>query len=886
MSPSGIREWEGPGWKVLLSQDGLAVHSTELERVISISELSRTQVVRRWFRWRLILDGDTVVNLRGLTRSSARLLRLSQQLIEVRQWTAAVKSTFAGHRSQGRWISRDVVESMATTRPGDAVAKLIRRWKLREQLTQEELEALNYRALDLFAEAETANQEILASELEKQRTFLDNIESQPLSAEQAEAVITFDNRTLVVAAAGSGKTSVMVARAAYAVAKGFIDPTRILLLAFNRDAAAELQERVQLRFEAAGLDASGIRASTFHAFGLDVLGQARGARPRVAPWVDKGIELEELADIVRELRSSSDEFAYNWDLFRLVLSPSTVKLSGVNPDAWNPDSRTSGFRTFDGKVVRSHGERMIADWLYLHGVNYEYERSYSHYVASASHRQYHPDFYYPEIDTWHEHWALDLQGNPPQEFRGYFEEMRWKCALHKRHGTELIETTYGKVVYSDGLQRLRDELNQRGIPLSWDPERPRAAYTGAEDINLIKLMRTFMTHVKSGSLTQEDLQTRLVGGWRHLRGFRTQVFLNIYWPIHQAWNERLQKSDAIDFEDMLAQAADEVLQERFTPQYDLLLVDEFQDSSVARSRLIKALLDRPGKFLLAVGDDWQAINRFAGADISLMTGFHKHFGAGPTVKLTKTYRCTETIAQVATTFISKNPKQIQKEVSSTREDPGPPVVLVRAVDRRAGVSDALLAIANDARSCGLDQAEVYVLGRYGFDKDWLPEDPPSGLNVSFRTVHGSKGLEADYVVVVNLEAGRYGFPSEIEDDPISDLVMAAPDGFEHAEERRLLYVALTRAKRQAYLVTREHKDSAFAVELIEGELVRILQSDTTEVGAADVKLCPECKKGTMVLRTGRYGEFYGCARFPQCTATMDAGGPRKERSGQYRRRRR
>ena len=157
------------------------------------------------------------------------------------------------------------------------------------------------------------------------------------------------------------------------------------------------------------------------------------------------------------------------------------------------------------------------------------------------------------------------------------------------------------------------------------------------------------------------------------------------------------------------------------------------------------------------------------------------------------------------------------------------------------------------------------MGRYNFNRDWLPDDEFPRLKISYKTIHGSKGLEADYVVVVNLEFGRYGFPSEIEDDPILNLAMSELETFEHAEERRLLYVALTRAKKQAFLVTRKNRDSMFAVELMSDSLIEVVTLDASTKDNEHVQTCSACKKGVMVKRSSKkYGPFFGCSRLPQC----------------------
>jgi DNA helicase-4 len=320
---------------------------------------------------------------------------------------------------------------------------------------------------------------------------------------------------------------------------------------------------------------------------------------------------------------------------------------------------------------------------------------------------------------------------------------------------------------------------------------------------------------------------------------------------------------------MLIKASHTIENNVYVPDYDLILVDEFQDSSSARARLVKSLLRLKGKYVLVVGDDWQSVNRFAGADVSLMNRFHDFFGKGPTLHLSRTYRCTQTIADVATKFVTKNPIQIKKNVLADRGGTGNPIVLIRSSGEQQGVREALLRVSEDLKANGLNNASVFILGRYKHNHDWIPNEEFPKLIIKYRTIHGSKGLEADYVVVVNMEAGRYGFPSEIDDDPILNLAMSELEDFEHAEERRLLYVALTRAKTQAFLVTKQNKDSMFAVELISDSLIEVVTLDAANSENPPVQTCPKCKKGVMRINNkGPYRPFLGCSTFPKCIHKM------------------
>lgn len=576
--------------------------------------------------------------------------------------------------------------------------------------------------------------------------------------------------------------------------------------------------------------------------------------------------------IADELRDASETFRYRWDLYRLLFAHAPTRLETHEPDGYDSATRQNGYRTFGGEIVKSHSERLIADFLYLNGVEYEYERPYDVDVADASHSQYRPDFYYPAIDVWHEHWALDQHGNPPSEFEGYAAGIAWKRELHRRHGTQLIETTWGDVVFGDGLEKLQAELTRRGVALDWNRDRPLkddwAKPMKHED--LARFVRTFMAHVKSNSWTREALDNRLTSELKRLNGFRSRLFLDIYWEIHAEWEHRLAEDHSVDFEDMLVQAADHLEAGNVDGPFDLIMVDEFQDASRARARLVRGLLQKPGQYLLAVGDDWQSINRFAGADVSVMTGFHEWFGKGHQLPLTTTFRCTQTICDVASAFVSKNPNQFQKAMRSAHGD-GLPVRIIRSDDSSRALADYLSELAEAITSGDISPGEagkvtVDVLGRYRFERDLLPRKVPADLHVTFRTVHGSKGLEADFVVVPGMATGTYGFPSTIVDDPVLDLAMPEPEDFEHAEERRLFYVALTRARHGVVLITPPQRMSPFVIELLEDPNVLV-----DGVAAEQVEVCSVCRQGVMVERRSKFGPFVSCSRFPACTNKRNLG---------------
>jgi DNA helicase-4 len=796
-------------------------------------------------------------HLRDAILESRRRAGLWDELVEhgpgIVDWWARVVSTM----DSPTWLTRRQLDRLEHDRPQTPSGRdLVDVWSIPDLAARTAalpvgwVEAVaGWAQADLRTWALERNAGLLWNEKQLMRDWFETIEKSPLTDEQIDAVVRFDTRTLVVAAAGSGKTSTMVAKAAYAIARQIVRPDEILMLAFNDQAAKELGDRVRSR-----LTGPAPKTSTFHAFGLWVIGQALGCKPDVVDLRDDG--LGRLSRLIDELRDEDPGFRRDWDVFRLVFGRPLDEGDGPHDDL---DGAPSGaFETLNGELVRSQGEQLIANWLWLNGVAYEYERPYEHDVADAGHSQYRPDFFYPDLAVYHEHWATGPDGRPPASFVGYEQSMRWRRDTHSQHGTTLIETSWGDLVDGSLLDRLRDELTRLGATLVEDPYRPIAGRPPIEDEELLQLARNFMVHAKSNRI---DLTPP------SRAGLRERLFLRLASRIMTAWDAGLRRDGLVDFEDMLNQATDLIQAGAWCSPYRLIMVDEMQDTSLARARLIKALIDQQADtFLFAVGDDWQSINRFAGSDLSVMSHFTDWFGPADTCYLTRTFRSPQSLCDATSAFVIKNPAQIRKRVISDRPGPQPPVAVATVPGPRYGRLvaehlEGLDAAANAPKS-------VLLLGRYNADEAevaGLDRRPWAHLSVRFRTVHKAKGAEADHVVVVNVCHGA--FPSTVRDDPLLSFAMPSAESFPDAEERRLFYVALTRARESVLLVTREKRESGFITELARDGWVTLSRPGVSEPAG---ERCPECRVGTVVRKHRRADghPFLACSRYPQCHWTQ------------------
>ena len=331
---------------------------------------------------------------------------------------------------------------------------------------------------------------------------------------------------------------------------------------------------------------------------------------------------------------------------------------------------------------------------------------------------------------------------------------------------------------------------------------------------LATLFSQLISVYKTANITLENDSKQIQQAWKLLK------------PLLANYNHYLHTQGEIDFDDMILKALDYVNTRKFISPWRYIMVDEFQDISPTRAALVKALRDsKPRSSLFVVGDDWQAIYRFSGADMRLTTEFAAHFGFTTQTILDVTFRFNNKISEVASCFIMKNPAQLAKQINSLSQVTKPAISILKTANVVSSKNTKIAELNNGALAYVLGAintnkpAVVYLLARYRFQ---LPTKADinalqhtfSSLQIECDTFHGSKGKEADYVVILGMHGGQFGFPSTQPSPAMLEALLPAKDLYAHSEERRLFYVALTRAKHKVFIISDDNNRSCFVDELI------------------------------------------------------------------------
>ncbi|HUC89883.1 MAG TPA: UvrD-helicase domain-containing protein [Patescibacteria group bacterium] len=741
----------------------------------------------------------------------------------------------------------------------------------------------------------TKNETFLERELARRSELFDDISGFPLDEQQRRAVIADEDNSLVIAGAGSGKTLTIVGKVRYLVEALQVEADSILPISFTNKSAESLKKKIGVK---------GIKPQTFHAFGLTVLQSVEHRRPKIFDGQDNNklfrsfiehlskdpayltllnsfflnyakipksqFEFESLGDYIQYLKDQ------NFNTYKKIKIP------------------YQGRETYRNETVKSIEECIIANFLIFNQIEYAYEKQYEHpYAQFGRKKSYKPDFtlFTDEGEVYIEHLGIDRNGNVPKFFarpketnfeatRRYGKMRDWKQRTHQQNGTKLIETFSFQSREGTLLDELKPNLINAGAklkPMTNDEVWQVIQDAGKDQVDtFVELCQTFLALLKSNGYSAQE--ARKINEDSKLSDFlkeRAKLFLNLFEPILDLYEDNLRNNGEIDFNDMITRATKYIEDGDYYCPLRYVIIDEFQDLSFGRYKILQAIRKQnPDVKFYCVGDDWQSIYRFAGSDMALFRDFEEHFGYTYKARIETTYRFNEPLISVSSDFILKNPNQSPKKLRAPKGTPPTSHTIIES-EGSDDDTQAIVDAINRFVEYGLEpKSEVYIIGRYNFDikriqnrnKEFtinftnghLKYTFPAGkfkgqtLDLEFVTAHRSKGLEADYTIIINCNSGKYGFPSGKADDPILNLLLSSADQFENGEERRLFYVAATRTRKHVAFVTDRYRKSKFIRELQDGREGR-------------EQKCPQCHGGELILRSGKTAgrayKFYGCSNF-------------------------
>ena len=717
------------------------------------------------------------------------------------------------------------------------------------------------------------NNAVIAFEIQNFNTRCGKVEDKELDNQQIDAIVRKNRNQLVIASAGSGKTTTIVGKVKYLLITQQVKPEDILLLSFTKASATEMSERIK-KETGVSLD-----VCTFHKLGLEIIKKSTGQNVIV---YDKGLYAF-VKDTLNENIKNPTYFE------KLIYFMATARYGTKDEFDFKTEKEYQDYllnnkpTTLKGEKVKSYGELEIANYLFSNNINYIYEKKYEFDTMTSDYQQYTPDFYLPDYKIYIEYFGIDENGEVAPYFKSqnektpsenYNDSIKWKRKVHKQKNTKLIETYYYENKNHTLIKNLEEKLKRNHVKI--EPKSKEELWKSIAENNagiqgeICRAFEAIINLTKSNNYTLEYLYSLEEVQKSHLN----KLTLDLIEPIFNTYQRMLTENQMIDFNDMINTATTFVMKSNYVHNYKYVIVDEYQDISMSRYKLLWALRNQKDYKLFCVGDDWQSIYRFNGSDINLITRFETYWGSTYISFIERTYRFTSMMSSLSGNFIMKNPNQYKKKIEAKASDDF-------AISFINGYTEEKCIDFLGEKLYRLEKnSTIYFLGRYSFDIDIfknrndyaLKFNPAKNvtevtyykrrdLKIRFITVHKSKGLQADYVVILNNKNYGMGFPSKMEDLPLVHLLLSGGlDDYEYSEERRLFYVALTRSRKKAILLTIDNNKSCFVKEL-EDDYKEFMKNN--EIVKRRIYTCPECG-GRLIYKKGKYGPFLGCSNYPKC----------------------
>lgn len=668
-----------------------------------------------------------------------------------------------------------------------------------------------------------------------------------LNAKQAEAVVSDAKRLLVLAGAGSGKTKTLLQKLVYLVEEKSVSPSSILAITFTKNATNEMIDRLIISadqtttYESILTDKrlsklekdrqrflhqkkykwiDGLTVRTFHGFCYSVLrnygvnefdnkfriigNEKRDEEDELSKHVAPETVFEVVHKLLIEQCENTD---FLLQLKRYILDYVIDKVHLANNQRNYRPKDGKYFTTLDGTKVRSKSEQFIADWFYRHSIKYEYEP-----LLNIKDFHFRPDFFIRDANIYLEHVSNVSFSTRDKEEQ--FEK-----------GGFVFVKTYESMTRDSALfNHTLDKIIKNRLPSN---HFKKATLTYKEEFNHYhEDVKDFVTQIIriTDMMKVENINSKnVLANAKKDQHERVRQFYELAIPVVEKYIAYCTDKSYLDFNDLISRSTSlfrnhDDIANKYKSKYQYILVDEFQDVNNLQVELIKLLLTDQTQ-LFCVGDDWQSIYGFRGSNVSYIIDFEKHFANAKVIKLNLNYRSTQNIVGASNEVIKQNKFKVEKEIIASKKSEHKIVVYAgnNEQDNIQFCFDKVCELLDD----GLTSEDILFL--YRRSKMYSPyffRFRDENIRVQGKTIHAAKGLEAKVVFILGLTEGHGGFPDIWLEDRIFQVIKKANHDLLLEEERRLFYVALTRAKDKLFLITEKGNESSFLKEIPETFTVR------------------------------------------------------------------
>jgi DNA helicase-4 len=656
-----------------------------------------------------------------------------------------------------------------------------------------------------------------------EKYFLDNMfknidENIKLDDEQKKIIKTDAKNLMVIAGAGSGKTTTISAKIHYLIERKKIKDDEILVISFTNKAVEELKERINNDFK------HNVKITTFHKFGYDIIKNNIQNPPRILnsnyeiikEYIEKEIinnkkELKKFLNLFINYFNIDEtiQIYKNYHRYRKKQNKEKYptlkhKIEYINGEI---NRQIEKNKTIKEEYTKNKNETAIANFLYINNISYKYNEEYPYKKR-----------YKPTFTIYNKNERIYIEYFDKEKKEKTINKIR---KIHKNKKTKLIEITQHNTIVELKNQLLREniELKEKTLIELFNQITKINQNTNYE--KFINFCRTYISLKKTKENNKKN----------NSKEQRTKMFKQFADKLYEYYQKELQKQNRIDFDDII-NIANKIIKsnQKINMKYKYIIVDEYQDISKNRYELIQNITKKIKNKTMVVGDDWQCIYSFASSDISLFSNYKENIEKCRIMKITKTYRNSQQLIDIAGSFIQKNKKQIRKTLKSSKKLNNP-ITILRYKNNKIK-EKTIEAIEYLIKKYG-EEKEIMILGRYTFDKKNIIDNKniienkqriiyknKQQVKIEYITVHASKGLGASNVIIINAKNDKLGFPSKIKNDPILEEYIKESDEIKYAEERRLFYVALTRTKNEVIIITPQKKESVFIKEIKKNKNVR------------------------------------------------------------------